>query len=264
MALDIDFMKKQLNLGKNAKLFSDEESYFSLDNSQRLSEKEGRYLNGHLKNSLLNTEIDDLSDNQVIELYGKLVKPHIPVQATIRDVTMEGNGSNILDMLHEEEFDNQSNYYDTKTGQVVKGSVLNKTEGFTKDSMYRFYTDRVSGFNHLKNLHNVYTYYLRTKNPFIKLSSSVDLSESSPGQRMVVPGSSGMVVPRDQFVSGGEANNTRFARPPGQNLGEGGPQTRASDTFLNNMEKILRVGKKNNPEATSPPEDRQRDFLRRR
>ena len=217
-------MKRSLVSASLGGLFKNEETYLSYKGN-RVRENRGSDLNNMTKNMLANVNLDTLSNQQIMQMYVENVHPYLPLDVTYRGVNVQGDGQNIVDLLQNKKLNPNDNYYIHSEGRVATGKEINKRLDIAKSTMYQYYLNK-KGTEPTTQLQDVYEYIFRTIHPYVKVAEDVEVSE--PRQRSIRESRQGQEV---YLLS-------NSVRP-----------TKAAPTFLNNMEKILRVkpqGNRNN------------------
>lgn len=233
--------------------FKNDETYLK-QNGNRIQQIEGSKINEMTKNMLVGVEPKDMSARELIDMYAKNINIYLPLEVNFRGVPMQEGGQNIVDLLQNKNVNEKENYYDTATGKVINGKVVNQRLNAIKTYVYLNYLNKKSQ-EPLEQLNSVYEYIFKIAQPYIKVSDDfVSEIGDTPDTTIRTPGT-GFPVNRGQFLE--EFNNTRFPKRPGQNLGEGVAPQEAAPTFLNNLEKILRV----KPQGNKPPQVRERNAI---
>jgi len=230
----IKSMKRALMSASKGGLYKNDEYYVSYQGN-RVRENQGSTLNNMTRNMFAGMDIDTLDDSQIVKMYAEVVHPYLPFDPEYRGVGLKGDGQNLVDLLQNKKFKSDDNYYIPSQGKVVKGKELNQRLNMAKSTMYQYYINN-KGSEPSQQIYDVFEYIFRTVHPYIKVDENFEVG-NTPDTTIRSPGT-GFPVNRGQYLE--EFNNTMFPKRPGQNLGEGMPEE-AAPTFLNNLEKILRI-----------------------
>ena len=235
-------MMSAIQMAKEGRLLNNEETY-ATGKGNRVRLYTGEQVNNQLKNMFAGVEeVKDLSPQQIVDMYAKNINIYLPYNASYRGVDMVGDGQNIVDLLQNKNVNPNDNYYDAATGKVITGKVVNQRVNAVKQYLYQYFLNKKEE-EPLEQLNSVYEYIFRTVQPYVKVDVEVKnelgmTTDQAPDTTIRTPGT-GFAVNRGQFLE--DKNNTRFPKRPGQNVGQGVAPQEAAPTFLNNLEKILRV-----------------------
>ena len=246
-------MRGFLKQAQQGRVFNNQEDY-AFKQGRSVGLLSGNNINNQHKKLLEDVNIADLSDAQVVKLYADNIHKYIAYNTTIKGVGMQGDGQNVVDNIKDNVFKKDDTLYDVRTGEIINGNQANARVRGNKTFFYQQFINGKES-DPLNQLSSVYRYLFNTTHNFIPVEDAM----TTPDTTIRSPGT-GFPVNRGQFLE--EFNNTRFPKRPGQNLGEGVAQQKAAPTFLNNLEKILRI-KKGNVKPGEKPEltNNARDFL---
>ena len=150
---------------------------------------------------------------------------------------MQGDGQNVVDNIKDNVFKKDDVFYDVRTGEIINGNQANERVRGNKTYFYQQFLNSKDA-EPLSQLNSVYRYLFNTSHNFIPIEDGIEIPMTTP--------------------------NTRFEQRPQSQMQVDGPK--ASDTFLNNIEKILRIKKGNvkpggKPELQNDLINNARDFL---
>ena len=251
-AKSIATMRNDLKLASRGGLFKNQDTYVSFRGNQ-VRTIVGVDINNMHKNLLADVNITELSDGEIVDMYAKNVHPYLPYDAAYKGVSMEGSGQNIVDLLQNKKVNPKDSFYVPGENKVISGDDVNKRVSLVKSYMYEYFLNKKEQ-EPLSQLNSVYEYIFRTAHPYIKVKDDVQVSDN-----VTRTPATGFPVNTGQLQN--DKNNTRFPKMPGQNVGEG--KAEAAPTFLNNMEKILRVKPQGNKKSTPQERNAVSNFLNR-
>jgi hypothetical protein len=244
--LTIKQMMSALQSAKDGTYFSKPETYVSYKGNN-IRKVVGSDLNNDFKNMYANIEVKDLSPKEVVDMYVKDLSGYLPYGVTYRKVNMKNEGRNIVDLVQNKNVNNQDYFYDASTGSVITGDVVNKRVNSAKNYMYRYYLSKNEN-EPLAQIDNVYEYLFRTIEPYVKISEdAANALSSTPSSNNLVKESGYNPFPS---MFSGENEVRRSGYNPVASAQEAAP------TFLNNLEKILRVKPQGNKIKKQNPRDR--------
>ena len=161
-------------------------------------------------------------------MYAKNINIYLPYNASYRGVDMVGDGQNIVDLLQNKNVNPNDNYYDAATGKVITGKVVNQRVNAVKQYLYQYFLNKKEE-EPLEQLNSVYEYIFKTLQPYVKVDVEVKNELGMPTDQAP---DRGIPVPEEGFKP--------FPLPTTGPTQQPVAQT-AAPTFLNNLEKILRV-----------------------
>ena len=165
---------------------------------------------------------------------------------------MQEGGQNIVDLLQNKNVNEKENYYDAATGKVISGKVVNQRLNAIKTYTYLNYLNKKSQ-EPLEQLNSVYEYIFKIAQPYIKVSDDF-VSEIGD-----TPSSNNLIKKSGYNPFPSMFSNENEVRRSGYNPVASAQE--AAPTFLNNLEKILRV----KPQGSKPPpvrEERNKRFFK--
>tara|TARA_R100000353_G_scaffold173025_1_gene138916 strand:+ start:8526 stop:9866 length:1341 start_codon:yes stop_codon:yes gene_type:complete len=224
--MSIKNMSSMVKRASKGEAFLNREEYAHYSGN-RVRTISGENINNMHKNLLANINVADMSNQEIINFYSKNIHPYIPYNATYGGVNMLGNGQNIIDMLQNTSANPKENYYVPGENTVISGMDVNKRINNLKSYMYQYFLNKKET-EPLAQIESVYEYILRTSQPYIKVTDDFKVNNNNS------------TTPPPP--------NTRFPRRPQNNMTNQTPQ--AAPTFLNNLEKILKVKPSNNQGVT--------------
>ena len=229
-------MRGFLQQAQKGSVFNNQEDYiFKQGRSVNLTT--GNNINNQHKKLLEDVNISELSDAQVVKLYAENIHKYIAYQTSIKGVGMQGDGQNVVDNIKDNVFKKDDVFYDVRTGEIINGNQANARVRGNKTYFYQQFLNSKDA-EPLSQLNSVYRYLFNTSHNFIPIEDGIEIPMTTP--------------------------NTRFEQRPQSQMQVDGPK--ASDTFLNNIEKILRIKKGNvkpggKPELQNDLINNARDFL---
>jgi hypothetical protein len=226
-------MSQMVKKASRGEVFMNRDNYVHFSGN-RVREVEGSQINDMHKNLLANVNVADMSNQEIIDFYSTNIHPYIPYDTSYAGMDMMGNGQNIVDMLQNMSANPRESYYVPGENAVISGKDINKRLNHVKSYMYQYFLNK-SESDPLSQLNSVHEYILRTIQPYIKVSDDFKVTNNQKE----------MTTPNTRFPSMPIAKNE--VRRSGYN-----PMTsaqKAAPTFLNNLEKILRIKPSNAPRA---------------
>ena len=229
-------MRGFLQQAQKGNVFNNQEDYiFKQGRSVNLTT--GNNINNQHKKLLEDVNISELSDAQVVKLYAENIHKYIAYQTSIKGVGMQGDVQNVVDNIKDNVFKKDDVFYDVRTGEIINGNQANARVRGNKTYFYQQFLNSKDA-EPLSQLNSVYRYLFNTSHNFIPIEDGIEIPMTTP--------------------------NTRFEQRPQSQMQVDGPK--ASDTFLNNIEKILRIKKSNvkpggKPELQNDLINNARDFL---
>ena len=208
--MSIANMATMLKLASKGELFNNKETIVSYQGN-RIRKNVGENINNLHKNLLANVNIAELSNREIVDLYAKNVHPYLPFKAEFKGVSMIGDGQNIVDIIQNTQVKADDSFYVPGESKVISGDEVNRRVNLVKSYMYQYFVNKKQE-EPLEQLDSVYEYIFRTAYPYIKVTDDVS-------------GKVGEVKQQEPVSSPVQAQATPQAAP----------------TFLNNIEKILRV-----------------------
>lgn len=215
--MSLSNMSSMVKRASKGEVFMNKDTYVHFSGN-RVREIVGSEINDMHKNMLANVNVADMSNQEIVDFYSRNIHPYIPYSADYAGVDMMGNGKNIVDMLQNITASPKDNYYVPGENTVISGTDVNKRLRSTKSYMYQYFLNK-SESEPLSQLQSVYEYILRTSQPYIKVSDDFKVNNNNASQ---------LTTP-----------NTKLPRKPQASMAT--EQSKAAPTFLNNLEKILRV-----------------------
>jgi len=252
-AKSIANMASELKLASKGQLLKNKETYVSFTGNQVRS-MVGEDINNMHKNLLAGVNIADLSNREIADLYAKNIHPYLPYDASYRGVDMQGNGQNIVDLLQGKNVNPNDSFYVPGEQKVISGDDVNKRVNLLKSYMYQYFLNKKEQ-EPLSQLNSVYEYIFRTAHPYIKVTDDVmGAIGDEPSNTNLIKQSGYNPFPS---MFSGENEVRRSGYNPVASAQEAAP------TFLNNLEKILRV--KPQGSKVRKPQERNAisDFLNR-
>ena len=231
-------MASELKLASKGQLLKNKETYVSFTGNQVRS-MVGEDINNMHKNLLAGVNIADLSNREIADLYAKNIHPYLPYDASYRGIDMQGNGQNIVDLLQGKNVSPNDSFYVPGEQKVISGDDVNKRVNLLKSYMYQYFLNKKEQ-EPLSQLNSVYEYIFRTAHPYIKVTDDVMGALGDEPAR-------GIPAPSDTFEP--------MPLPV--------EQAEAAPTFLNNLEKILRVKPQGSKVRRPQERNAVSDFLNR-
>jgi len=215
-------------------LFNDEETYVS-HSGNRIRQMTGEQINDMLKNMLVGVEPKDMSARELVDMYAKNINIYLPLEANYRGVPMQDGGKNVVDLLQNKNVNEKDKYYDAATGKVISGKAVNQRLNAIKSYVYQNFLNKKSQ-EPLEQLSSVYEYIFRTEQQYVKVDDTFANEFGEAKEELTTP-------------------NTRFEQRPMEAVAQTKPE--AAPTFLNNIEKILRV----KPQGNKIPKNEERNAI---
>lgn len=223
--MSLKSMTRMVKDAAQGQAFMNQDTYVHFSGN-RVREVTGQQINDMHRNLLANLNVADMGNQEIIDFYSKYIHPYLPYNSTYAGVDMIGNGKNIVDMLQNTTASSKDNYYVPGENTVISGSDVNKRLNYLKSYMYDYFLNK-SESEPLAQIQSVYEYILRTSQPFIKVTDDFKVIDNN-NKNLNAP-------------------NSKLPRKPQTSMPT--QQAQAAPTFLNNLEKILRVKPTNNQQV---------------
>tara|TARA_R100001463_G_scaffold1131_3_gene4834 strand:+ start:1126 stop:2490 length:1365 start_codon:yes stop_codon:yes gene_type:complete len=232
--MSVNNMSQMVKKASRGEAFMNRDSYVHFSGN-RVREIQGSQINDIHKNLLANVNVADMSNQEIIDFYSTNIHPYIPYDASYAGMDMMGDGKNIVDMLQNMSANPRESYYVPGENAVISGKDINKRLNHVKSYMYQYFLNK-SESEPLAQLDSVHEYILRTIQPYIKVTDDFKVSNNNQTE---------MTTPNTRFPS--MPNNNNEVRRSGYKPMPS--EKKAAPTFLNNLEKILRVKPSNAPKT---------------